>query len=123
MSFQARAFADSMGRMVMAQSTPAPAEGEEAAAAGPYEGDTLAVFFPDTGSAVWVEQDWRAGQPDSKVPPSVRCASFPNEGLLPTDKVGAGGRKVTAIKGLLDLPRLTSRPGLVLAWLVAPRPS
>lgn len=76
--------------MVMEQSAPAgeAAEGAEGEAAPkPYEGNTVAVFFPDTGSAVWVDQDWKVGQLGSKVPPSVRCASFPNEGLLPTDTV------------------------------------
>lgn len=46
-----------------------------------YSGPRLVVIFPDTGSAVWSEQDWKAGKfgKSAKVPPSVRCAAFPNE--------------------------------------------
>ncbi len=46
-----------------------------------YEGTRLVVIFPDTGSAVYTQQDWKAGKfgKSAKVPPSVRCAAFPNE--------------------------------------------
>lgn len=55
-----------------------------------YNGKRLVVIFPDTGSAVWVEQDWKAGKfgKSAKVPPSVRCAAFPNEFIDDKDAVG-----------------------------------
>lgn len=52
-----------------------------------YDGKRLAVIFPDTGSAVWVEQDWKVGKSKSKVPLSVRCAAFPNEMVDDRDAV------------------------------------
>ena len=51
-----------------------------------YTGKRLAVIFPDTGSAVWVGQDWKVGK-GSKVPLSVRCAAFPNEMVDENDAV------------------------------------
>lgn len=59
-------------------------EGEDKKVVG-YEGTRLTVIFPDTGSAVWSTQDWKAGKfaKSAKVPPSVRCAAFPNEMVDP----------------------------------------
>lgn len=74
----ALALAQYLGKEVMEEDKVVmDAEGKKAG----YEGKRLVVVFPDTGSAVWVEQDWRAGKLGSsaKVPPSVRCAAFPNE--------------------------------------------
>jgi len=57
-----------------------------------YAGPRLVVLFPDTGSAVWSEQDWKAGKAfgkAAKVPPSVRCAAFPFESVDEQDAVRA----------------------------------
>lgn len=67
-----------MGEMVL---DPSKIEVDEDGKKVGYSGPRLVVIFPDTGSAVWSEQDWKAGKfgKSAKVPPSVRCAAFPNE--------------------------------------------
>ncbi len=73
----ALAFAQYLGKEIMEEEK--VVMDEEGKKVG-YEGKRLVVIFPDTGSAVWAQQEWKAGKfgKSAKVPPSVRCAAFPN---------------------------------------------
>lgn len=82
---QARQFASLLGEQVLDQEK---IEMTEDGSVKEYTGRTLAVFFPDTGSSVWAEQDWKVGKKDAKVPPCVRFAAFPRSRAEKDDSVG-----------------------------------
>jgi hypothetical protein len=88
--WQALAYTRFLGEMVMEGDK---VEKDEEGEVKGYSGKKLAVFFPDTGAAVMVEQDWQIGKVGKcKVPLSVRCASFPNDFVDANDAVsGRGG--------------------------------